>query len=322
MKTKNAPPPPWGYPRPLAPLSIFLLVCLCACVGGNEAERARTKPQEPSVGDRPPSPLSPEFKAYWYGGEAEITSFALEQERYGELREGEAVLIFVTEPFLPGAQVKADRDHRDNVPVLKLNATKKFLTGIYPYSIMGSTFFPVHGNGHALKSSLSVQEWCGHVYSQINNREKFEFTSHSYFEGEADQEILMEKAHLESELWTRIRIDPKGLPLGSLEVIPSLEYLRLYHKEPKAYGAEATLSQEGAVATYTLSYPDLGRKLGIRFSMDFPHTIVGWWEESPWGSGETAKTLTSRATMIKTLKTAYWKQHANSDLGLRDSLGL
>src|SRR5690606_33669647 len=70
MKTKNAPPPPWGYPRPLPPLSIFLLVCLCACVGGNEAERARTKPQEPSVGDRPPSPLSPEFKAYWYGGEA------------------------------------------------------------------------------------------------------------------------------------------------------------------------------------------------------------------------------------------------------------
>ncbi|MEL6484568.1 MAG: septum formation inhibitor Maf, partial [Bacteroidota bacterium] len=131
----------------------------------------------------PKKPLSEDFKKYWYSGEAELTSYTLQQARYGELRDGEAVLIFVTEPFLPDVQVKADGSSPTNVPVLKLNATKNYLTGIYPYSIMSSTFYPVHDNQHALKTSLSIQEWCGHIYSQLNNREQFEFTSHSYFEG-------------------------------------------------------------------------------------------------------------------------------------------
>ena len=50
-----------------------------------------------------------QFKDYWYAGKAEITSYKLEQSRYGELRDGKAVLVYVTEPFLPKAQVKADQ---------------------------------------------------------------------------------------------------------------------------------------------------------------------------------------------------------------------
>ncbi|MGB5358593.1 MAG: septum formation inhibitor Maf, partial [Eudoraea sp.] len=76
-----------------------------------------------------PNPLSPEFKEYWYAGEAEITSYKLEQARYGELREGHAVLIFVTEPFLADKQVKADRSNSENIQVLKFNSTKKYFTG-------------------------------------------------------------------------------------------------------------------------------------------------------------------------------------------------
>ena len=98
----------------------------------------------------PIKPLSEEFKKYWYAGNAEITSYKLEQARYGELREGTSVLIYVTEPFLPEVQVKADRSNSTNIPVLKLNATKKYLTGIYPYSIMSSTFYPVDDNRHAI----------------------------------------------------------------------------------------------------------------------------------------------------------------------------
>ncbi|MEP0134348.1 MAG: hypothetical protein ABJJ25_08975 [Eudoraea sp.] len=142
-----------------------------------------------------PSPnlLTPAFKDYWYSGEAEITSYKLEQARYGELRDGHAVLIFVTEPFLADKQVKADRSNPGNIPVLKLNSTKKYFTGIYPYSVMSSSFYPVKDNQHAIKISSSVQEWCGHVYAQLNNKEEFEYEAHSYFEGEADQEFIMEK---------------------------------------------------------------------------------------------------------------------------------
>ncbi|NAS12971.1 septum formation inhibitor Maf [Poritiphilus flavus] len=270
----------------------------------------------------PAKPLSEEFKKYWYAGEAEITSYKLEQARYGEIRDGHAVLIYVTEPFLADKQVKADRSSPDNVQVLKLNATKKYLTGIYPYSIMSSTFYPVSDNQHAIKLSTSVQEWCGHVYAQLNNRDQFEVMSHSYFESEADQLVEMEKAILENELWTKIRIDPKGLPSGDIEVLPSLEYIRVGHKGIQAYKANAKLTENGELSTYEISYPELERTLSIQFSTEFPHTIEGWTETFKSGFGPKAKLLTSRASRMKKLKTPYWRQNGNKDLILRDSLGL
>ncbi|KAB7530544.1 septum formation inhibitor Maf [Flagellimonas olearia] len=270
----------------------------------------------------PKKPLSNAFKDYWYAGKAEITSYALEQARYGELRDGNAVLIYVTEPFLPEKQVKADHSNPGNVSVLKLNATKNFLTGIYPYSILSSTFYPVHDNQHALKTSLSVQEWCGHVYAQINNRNTFEYTSHSYFEKEADQELSLDKAMLENEVWTKLRINPFDLPIGDIKVIPSLEYLRLRHTTIDAYDAVGSLSSNEGMASYTLTYPSLDRTLQIDFSPEFPYTIQGWTESFKSGFGPNAKVLTTKATKMKSINTAYWGQNSNEDLALRDSLGL
>jgi hypothetical protein len=137
--------------------------------------------------------------------------------------------------------VKADNYSDKNTPVLKLNATKNFNTGIYPYSIMQSIFYPVANNQHALKISASIQEWCGQVYSQLNNRDDFELISHSYFQSESDQSFTIKKAWTENELWTKLRIDPNNLPIGSIEIIPSFEYLRLKHITAKAYSANAIL---------------------------------------------------------------------------------
>jgi len=266
--------------------------------------------------------LPEEFKDYWYAGEAEITSYKLEQARYGELRDGHAVLIFVTEPFLADKQVKADRSNPDNIPVLKLNSTKKYLTGIYPYSVMSSSFYPVKDNQHALKVSSSVQEWCGHVYAQLNNREDFEYVSHSYFEGEADQQLKMKKDILENELWNKLRINPEGLPQGELEIIPSLEYIRMAHKEIKPYKALALLTSDEGISTYSITYTELNRILSINFSTDFPHTIESWSDEFKSGFGPNAQILKSKATKIKLIKTPYWRHNTNKDLILRDSLGL
>lgn len=270
----------------------------------------------------PKESLTQEFKKYWYAGNAEITSYKLEQARYGEVREGNSVLIYVTEPFLPEVQVKADRSNSDNIPVLKLNATKNYLTGIYPYSIMSSTFYPVYDNQHALKTSLSIQEWCGHVYSQLNNREKFEFTSHSYFEGEADSKILLDKAFLENEIWTKIRINPENLPIGEIQIVPSLEFFRVKHQEVKALKATATLQTLNGMSTYTVDYGTEIRKLTINFTSSFPYTIESWSEEFKSGYGSNAKQMTSKGTKLKSLKTPYWRQNSNKDVFLRDSLGI
>lgn len=263
-------------------------------------------------------PLSDEFKAYWFANEAEITSYRLEQGRYGEIREGNAVLVFVTEPFLKEEQVKADQSSSKNITILKLNATKNFNTGIYPYSIMQSVFYPVANNQHALKVSCSVQEWCGHVYSQLNNRSDFEVDSHSYFEGEADENFSLNKSILENELWTQLRIDPSSLPIGDLEIIPSFEFLRLRHVPFKAYVASAELLE----GTYNLNYPDLNRSLSIIFNPQFPFDILSWEETFISGYGESAKPLTTKATRIKTIKSDYWTKTKNDNSTLRESLGL
>ncbi len=266
--------------------------------------------------------LTQAFKEYWYGGEAEITSYELKQARYGEIRNGTSVLVYVTEPFLAEKQVKADAHHADNIPVLKLNFTKNFLTGIYPYSIMTSNFYPVQDNGHALKVTNTVQEWCGHVFAQLNNKEKFEINSYSYFESEGDQHFSLDKAILENELWNKIRIDPKNLPTGALKIIPSLEFLRLRHKELKAYDATSKIEEQGALSIYEITYPELERTLTISFQSQFPYGIESWSETFISGFGPNAKSMTTTATKMKTIKSPYWQKNANSDVVLRDSLGL
>lgn len=272
--------------------------------------------------DLPKNPISEDFKKYWYAGEAEITSYKLEQARYGELREGNAVLIYVTEPFLKDKQVKADGNNPDNIPVLKLNSTKNYLTGIYPYSIMTSSFYPVHDNKHALKVAFSSQEWCGQVYAQLNNRETFEIKSHSYFESEGDQQLQLEKTILEDELWNKIRVNPENLPLGEALIIPSLEFIRLSHKELKSYTATISLNEEDGLKSYQIDYPELERTLKINFNASFPYAIESWSDSFKSGYGPKAQTMTSTATKIKTLKTPYWQQNSNSFLPLRDTLGL
>lgn len=300
----------------------ILSLSATSCSEKEPLTNQKEAPKQQKVESAPKKPLSEAFKTYWYAGEAEITSYKLQQARYGETRDGEAVLIYVTEPFLPGVQVKADASHSDNVPVLKLNTTKNYLTGIYPYSIMTSTFYPVYDNQHAIKVAFSSQEWCGQVYAQLNNREQFDVMSHSYFESEADQDLYLDKTILENEIWNKIRIDPANLPVGDFNVIPSLEYIRLSHKELKAYNASLALTDTEGISTYEINYPELKRMLKINFSTEFPYAIQGWSETATSGFGENAKQMTSTATKMKTLKTPYWQQNGNKDLSLRDSLSL
>ncbi|WP_299253969.1 septum formation inhibitor Maf [uncultured Aquimarina sp.] len=301
-----------------------LVIIACSNIKADEKNKNDKKVVTENTASalKPAKELSESFKKYWYAGDAEITSYTLEQARYGEIREGKAVLIYVTEDFLSKEQVKSDYQNADNIPVLKLNATKKFNTGIYPYSIMQSTFFPVAGNQHAIKISSSMQEWCGHVYTQLNNREKYDVMSHSYFQGEADQNFTLNKDILENELWTKIRIDPDNLPQGDLKIIPSFEYSRLKHKEIKAYSAKATLQKDVTSNVYTINYPELNRSISITFNSSFPYEIEGWTETFKSGFGTNAKELTTKATKLKSIKSAYWGKNSNKDEVLRQELDL
>jgi len=268
------------------------------------------------------------FNDYWFNSEAEITSYKLEQARYGEIHEGSAVLVYVTEPFSAKKQLKADSPGKEDYSVLKLNFTKKFNTGVYPYSMMNSVFLPIgYPQRRAPKVACSVQEWCGHTYVQLNqNEETYDLKAHSYFENEGDQETTINYGDgwTEDALWTRIRTQPESLPTGeNIELIPSLFYCRLAHKEFTTYTANLNKTDAGnGMTDYTINYPSLKRTLTIRYENAFPYAIESWEESYTSGWGANAKPLVTKATKINRIKSAYWGRNSVSDAPLRKELGL
>jgi len=263
------------------------------------------------------------FNDYWYSGKAELTGYTLEQNRYGEVRKGQAVMVFVTEPFSSEKQVKLDYPKQasieDNVSVLKLNALRKFTTGVYDYSMMESVFTPVSLDKHpnTLKATCSAQDWCGHSFTQLNYQEDgYQLQEFSYFESEGDHSKNLGDALLEDEIFTRLRINPSSLPTESVELIPGLFFSRTAHVKLKPKKARISFKSEKEASTQCIvEYLHLDRTLKIDFGSEFPHEILSWEEID---NGKT----TVRATKKKTILSPYWERNATKYDFLRDSLGL
>lgn len=306
-----------------------LLTVLSATTLTNCQKTADAKPTEDTAEQvqnlKTPYTPSDEWNAYWYQGLAEITSYSLEQSRYGEIHTGNVVNIFVTEDFSKSKQVKFDNPpaaDEDKINVLKLNQSIKFNTGVYPYSLMLSSFLPVDANNypHALKVTGSMQEWCGMAFFQLNNRAKtYDIEQRSYFEHEGDKNITINKVLMEDELWNMIRLAPDRLPAGEQNVLPGSLYLRLSHKPLEAVKAVITHTEDNSSRTVEVNYPTLNRKLAITYSATFPYKITGWTDAYP---GIDGKILTTKATLKKEVMLDYWAKHTNSDLPLREELGL
>ncbi len=265
------------------------------------------------------------FSDYWYQGLAELNVFDLEQVRYGELRRGDAVMIFVTEDISRKERVKLDHpeDAGDKgVHVMKLNFTREFPTGIYAYRTMQSVFTPVHrGNeGPTLKVSTSSQEWCGHVYMDLQwEGGQYKADVSSYFEGESVEQAALGEAWAEDEVWNLIRLNPEELPLGNFRAIPSNLDIRLRHIALESYDAAGSVEAgEPGMKIYTLRYPGMGRELRIYFEENFPFRITEWSEKM----ANADESLVTRAVLRKQLMSDYWRLNRESDAPKRLELGL
>ena len=105
------------------------LLAMTMCLFGTAAQA------QPEVG---------QFWNHWSDGKAEVSAYTVTQKRYNELRSGNVFLIYVTEPFSKGRQVKVDYydpKDPDHTIALKLNIIESFQTGIYDYRLMTSHFF-------------------------------------------------------------------------------------------------------------------------------------------------------------------------------------
>lgn len=310
-------------------LSLVIGVLLSACQPQEETQRsANSDIPAIATANRSSNDLDP----YWYQGKAEVSSYELQQSRYGEIHPGYAVLVFVTEDFLTDKQVKNESyKSKSSTKILKTNHLRKFPTGIYDYALMTSVFNPVDTRKypHALKVTFSAQDWCGQSFMQLNRKGKgYEVEVRSYFEQEGDQNFTVAPdLLLEDEIMNLLRINPEALPTGNIKLYPSATYTRLLHKPMKALSAKASNEAytdnefEGAeLMVYAVEFNDIERNLVIVYESASPYRIAGWKETStnPFNGSK----LSTVAKRKKTIMSPYWGQHDLADSHLREELGI
>jgi len=275
-----------------------------------------------------------DFWAHWADGKAELSGYALTEPRYGEPREGTAVMIFVTEDFSDSARVKADpgkHPKSDVYPVMKLNFVRDFQTGIYDYNLLSSTFARTEWRGEpwpVVKTSFSSQEWCGHVYQQwLVRGGKLEGTLHSYFDGEGDATPELpfpDGGVMEDAVPILVRgLRGDWLSAGATKTVPflpSAQRARLLHK-PATWG-EATIKRAaatskvasalGSVDAFTYTVEERGGDTTTwTIEAAAPHRILAWQSSS----GESGKILGSA-------RLPYWMQHQRGGEANLKLLGL
>jgi len=276
--------------------------------------------------------IAQDFWPWWGDGKGEISSYKIIAPRYGELREGWSVLVFVTEEVSRTTRIKVESvaiPANDRVPVLKLNRVVKFNTGIYDYSILTSTFSSVESEFgrprfEPMKISFSAQEWCGHVFQMlIPQRDHVELTLHSYFQNEGDQKRnlkLPSNAAYEDNLpiWIR-ELYGEVLKPGQrhdLQILPSSWFLRAAHQKADFQSGwimkeegEALKSTNGTTPTWRWTWQVGNRKETYWVEKAYPHRILKW--NSPDGG---------KGEIIKTLRLPYWSLHGNEDMPYREQL--
>ncbi len=305
-------------------LSLLLPLALFAC---NTAQDQSAQPAKAK--EAVPGHFTGNLTEYWYEGKAEINTYRLEQARYGEVRPGQVSMIFVSEDFLTDKQVKNDNYSNPNsTPILKTNIIRRFVTGIYDYSIMTSVFSPTKTTEqpHTMKVTTSSQDWCGQTFTQLNYAGGGQWNKQvrSYFEREGDVNEVVSADFLEDELFNRIRSGWKNLPVGEFRVIPSTSYLLMSHKPYQAQRAAVSLQDyEGNEETpptkaYVINYNKDNRKLEIFFNSEAPYTITGW-DETYLNRG---KSLVTKARLTHQKRAPYWNQNSVADEGLRAEIGL
>jgi hypothetical protein len=278
----------------------------------------------PAFPSRPRASASTAFYSAWSDGLAELSSYRATVNRYGEMRPAEVVLVYVTEPMNRRTWIKDDEcSEADRVNVLKLNVSLKFQTGVYPYSVLTSVFAPVDAYRNErfspAKISISVQEWCGHVFQSIWPGEReFASLTLSYFASEGEHqesEATPEGALYEDALLIQLReLDGPFANGGAWHgaMVPSLWVARKAHRPARPVDATITRSQvmrEGSpVHHFEVRYGTNTHTYDVETTG--AHRVLSW----HGSDGE-------EATLIQTARIPYWSLNHNGDEQHRREFG-
>lgn len=295
----------------------------CMCPGHSNTVGQWTQwPAQPKAG------ASSKFWKAWGDGKAELSSYRASVPRYGQRRQAEVVLIYVTEPMNRSTWIKDDYVRgRQRVPVLKLNYSLKFNTGLYPYSVLTSVFSPADRWSSErfapAKISLTAQEWCGHVFASVwPSQKSFLHQLNSYFasEGEGRKIVPTGKNTLyEDALMIQLRELDGPFHQGKTKwvgkVVPSLWRNRKQHRKLRPQRASITrkniTQKQRNVTEFTLQFASSGFRRTFTVEATGSRRLLGW-----------TSTDGERVTLHKTMRLPYWNLSRNRDSVYRKKLGL
>jgi hypothetical protein len=327
--------PAMAYPR-IASSSLFVIGCFLGVVQPSQADKPAIAAKAGSASMSAVMPgTNTAFMKYWKSGLAEIATYDVDTERYGEMRKAQGVLIFVYEETHSDTRIKIESDKSPPekwVPTLKLNNVLKFNTGIYDYSVMTSVFTGLSGKVvkrpfQPLKISFTSQEWCGQVYQHVLPMSSGIVSQiHSYFEAEGDSQMVLPypkgDLYYEDEMPVLLReLNGPFLQIGEarkIDLMPSLWERRKRH-QPLATAA-ATLEKVGIdtlnhdsrrVATVHWVLETAGVKTHFRIETMHPRRLLAW-ENS---RGEKGR-------LIRSVRKSYWSLNDSKNEPLRKELGL
>jgi hypothetical protein len=297
----------------------------------------------PPGSPRPASAAGPRvFEPHWQDGRAELDGYRYTVIRYGEERLGQAVLVYVTEPFSASRYVKADRPDRDpadTFEALKLNLVRDFQTGIYDYNSMVSVFAR-SADFSLVKVSFACTEWCGSVYEEtIFEPHRIADRVRSYFEGEsADRTLPRKKGGVEEDQLFILLRGLRGqdfLEPGERRTVPFLAspfFRRLGHRETR-WGT-ATLERLPVREMLRVSAgrfecdvyvvrPDDGREGRFHVERAYPHRIIRWtWAPAAKAGGRMGRDGCDAGELIGSRRLPYWQLNAAGNESYLPGLGL
>lgn len=319
-------------PRALIAFQLALLIAVTTAPHGHAAagKPAASRQTARAAAD-------PEFGSHWHDGRAELDGYRLTVQRYGEPRVGQAVMVFVTEPFRASTRVKADDPSRasaDVFEVLKLNFARDFQTGIYDYNTMVSLFVR-SDSFEPVKLTFTSTEWCGNVYEELLvDPKQLQQRIFSYFEGESTAGPLPRPPGgvIEEELFVRLRgLRGEYMRPGTTRAVPFLAgsfHRRMTHVPARWTRAviehlaapERVEVPAGSFVTraYVVRVAD-GREGRFHVEAAWPHRIVKWAWSAPRA---TATTVSDAGELTGTQRLAYWQLNGNGGERSLRALGL
>jgi hypothetical protein len=284
-----------------------------------------------------PEPKTAEigFDARWHDGRAELDGYRYSIVRYGQRRQGQAVMIYVTEPWSRSKRVKvedASKNPADVFDVLKLNLVRDFQAGIYDYNTMVSLFVRTQ-DFSPVELSFTSAEWCGNVYAKVEFDDRVKETRYSYFEDETGTRSLDRPRDgvAQDALFVLLRgLKGEFLAPGlerRISLLSGILESRLRH-QPLEWVSARTVRAATPVsvgvpagkwsnAVYYEVKVENGRTGRFWIEPDGDRRILKWtWTESGRDEASESGELTG------TLRTAYWKENGPGNEKLLQQLGL